>query len=148
VKSGRQSAGFALMMAIFVIVTMAAIGVYLVTVSTGQVAAVAQDQQGANAYQAARAGLEVGAYEVLRTPAPGTCTLTQTIALSQGLNGFHVTVGCTRVNAALESEAGGPEIFVYRLTATGCNVSGCAPVAPGATYVERQLQLTITRNGP
>lgn len=140
--------GFVLMMAVFMIVTLAAIGLYLVTASTGQTIAVLQDEQAARAYQAARAGLEIGAYEALRAAAPGTCTPTQTIALSQGLSGFHVTVACTRVNAPLETEAGSPEIFVYRLTATGCNVSGCAPSPPASTYVERQLQLTVTRNGP
>ena len=45
--------GFALMLAVFMIVTLAAIGVYLVTVSTGQTQAVSQDEQGVRAYQAA-----------------------------------------------------------------------------------------------
>ena len=36
-------------------------------------------------------------------------------------------------------------VNVYRLTATGCNLSGCAPATPGQTYVERQVQLTLTQ---
>lgn len=54
------------MAALFIIVTLAAIGTYLLTVSTGQVAAATQDEQGARAYQAARAGIEWGAYQVLK----------------------------------------------------------------------------------
>lgn len=131
--------GFALMMAVFMIVTMAAIGVYLVTVTTGQLAASTQDEQGARAYQAARTGLEVGAYQLLRGVA--TCTPTQLLTLTQGLNGFFATVTCS---ALLESEGGTP-ITVYLVTSTGCNISGCAPSPPGSTYVERQLQITITR---
>ncbi len=132
------------MMAVFMIVTLAAIGVYLITVSTGQAAAIAQDEQGVEAYQAARAGLEVGAYQVLRNT-PAICTPTQTITLTnQRLNGFSAKVDCVRVNAALETE-GGADIAVYRVTSTGCNATPCTPASPDPTYVERQLQITITR---
>ena len=130
--------GFALMMAVFMIVTLAAIGLYLVTVSTGQQAAVLQDQEGARAYQAARTGLEVGAYQILRA---ATCTPTQTLTLGQGLNGFSAVVTCSQAN---ESESGAA-ITVYQVTSTGCNAAPCAPAPPGSTYVESQLQLTITR---
>ena len=64
----RQARGFVLMLALFMIVSLAAIGVYLLTVATGQLEAGIQDEQGARAYQAARAGLEWGAYQVLRNP--------------------------------------------------------------------------------
>ena len=132
-------AGFALMMAVFMIVTLATIGLYLITVSSGQGAAIAQDEQGVEAYQAARAGLEIGAYQVLRT---ATCTPTQTITLTnQRLNGFFAKVDCQQVG---ETE-GGAAITVYSVKSTGCNANPCTPAAPGSTYVERQLQLTITR---
>jgi MSHA biogenesis protein MshP len=142
VKPRVLHAGFALMMAVFMIVTLAAIGVYLITVSTGQAAAIAQDEQGVEAYQAARAGLEVGAYQVLRT---SICTPTQTITLTnQRLNGFSAKVDCLQVNGLAETEGGSP-IAVYRVTSTGCNTTPCTPASPDPTYVERQLQITITR---
>ena len=56
-KRAGRARGFALILAIFMIVTLAAVGVYLVTVSTGQVQAVAQDVNATRAYRAARAGL-------------------------------------------------------------------------------------------
>lgn len=151
-RIGRQ-AGFVLMMAVFMIVTLAAIGVYLVTVSTGQTAAVAQDVQGVNSYQAARTGVDWGAYQILRNTGGGFATSCAALALdaefsqpplalAQGLSGFYAEVTCKLVGN--DTEAGTP-LRVYRLTVTGCNRTPCAG-APTATYVERQLQLTLTKS--
>ena len=144
----RRCQGFALMMAVFMIVTLAAIGVYLVTMSTGQMAAASQDEQATRAYQAARTGVDWGAYQLLQNSggsfgtgcAPGP--VTQVITLSQGLIGFYSRVQCQQVGIG-ETEAG-VTVNVYRLTVTGCNISSaCGSVGP--TYVERQLQLTLTK---
>lgn len=135
--------GFALMMAVFLIVTLAAIGVYLVTTSTSQNMAAIQDEQAARAYQAARAGLEIGAYQVLRNAncIGGTQSIPFTV---QGLNGFRAEVTCTQLSEA----EGGNTVFVYVLRSVGCNANPCtpSPALPGApTYVEREVQLTLTR---
>jgi len=127
------------MMAIFLIVTLAAIGVYLLTVSTGQLEAVSQDQQGAKAYQAARTGIEWGAYQLLRN---SSCTPSQTLIRQQGLTGYYAEVTCTPL--ATEPE-GGAIIKVYGITATGCNATPCGAANNVPTYVERQLQLTLTQ---
>jgi MSHA biogenesis protein MshP len=125
------------MLAIFLIITLATIGLYLVTSSTAQNAAVAQDEQAARAYQAARTGLEVAAYQLLR-PVSANCVGSQTLTLPQG---FFATVGCSLI--VTESE-GGVSIAVYRVTSTGCNANPC-PGTATATYVERQLTITINR---
>ena len=129
--------GFALMLAVFLIVTLAAIGVYLLTVSTAQVEAGTQDEQGARAYQAARTGIEWGAFQVLRNP---PCAAGPTdIPLPQG---FAARVTC----AAVGTETEGTTTFtVYLITSTGCNANPCTPTpaSPSRTYVERQLQLTV-----
>jgi MSHA biogenesis protein MshP len=147
--SARRAKGFALMMAVFLIVTLAAIGVYLVTVSTGQLAAAAQDEQGARAYQAARAGVDWGAYQLLRNStgafatgcAAGGATTTQLVTLVQGLAGFYAKVDCDRVGNETEATV---NVAVFRLTVTGCNNNPCgAGIVP--TYVERQLELTVTK---
>jgi MSHA biogenesis protein MshP len=132
--------GFALMLAVFMIVTLAAIGMYLVTVSTGQLQAVSQDEQSVRAYQAARTGIDWGAFQLLRN---STCTASQTLTLGQGLSGFFAQVTCQQIGST-ETE-GTASVKVYRVTATGCNNSPCSPATPGQTYVERQLQLTITQ---
>ena len=143
----RLRYGFALMAAIFVLVVLSAIAVYLLTVSIGQVAASAQDEQGTRAYQAARAGVEWGAYQVLRNSsgnfAATTCPAGGSTTLSLGTLGapagaFAATVECTRT---VETEAG-VAVSIYVLKSTGCNDSPC-PGSPNATYVERQLQLIV-----
>lgn len=141
--SGRRERGFALILAVFLIVTLAAIGVYLVTTSTAQVAATTQDEQAARAYQAARTGLEIAAHQLLRPPPGANCVPTQFITLAQGLNGFFAEVSCTQVSVG-ETE-GGTVVAVYRVTSTGCNANPCNPATPASTYVERQMQITIAR---
>jgi MSHA biogenesis protein MshP len=148
----NRNAGFALILALFLIVSLAAIAAYMVTISTGQVAAATQDEQAARAYQAARTGIEWGAYRVLQDSTYATnCAgsmQTQTVtftAAAQSLFGFSVTVVCQ--SAGSETE-GGNALRVYRITSTGCNcpLAGCnCPLAApaDATYVERQLQLTL-----
>ena len=135
----RRAAGFALMAALFIIVTLAAIGAYLLTISTGQVAAASQDEQAARAYQAARAGVDWGAYQVLVS---SSCLASQTIALQQGLQGFWVKVDCSLVSTETE---GGTTTSSYLLVATGCNRNVCGPANTDATYVERQLVLTLSK---
>jgi MSHA biogenesis protein MshP len=151
-RSSASCRGFALMMAIFMIVTLAAVAVYLLTVSTGQIEAVTQDEQGARAYQAARSGIDWGAFQVLRNgggPFGATCA-TSAPPLSLGSLGpaggtnFYAEVSCQRVGNETE---GGVTVEVFRLTAMGCNRTPCSGAAT-PTYVERQLQLTLTRCSP
>ena len=136
-----RSAGFALMAALFIIVTLAAIGTYLLTISTGQVAAASQDEQAARAYQAARAGIDWGAYRILIS-SPSSCA-SQSIQLHQGLEGFWVEVDCSQLGVT-ESE-GGNNVDVYLITATGCNRAACGAANTDPTYVERRLQLTLAK---
>jgi len=147
-RGARAFHGFALMAAVFILVVMASVAVYLLTISTGQVAAVAQDEQAARAYQAARAGVEWGAFQILRNPggtfAATTCPAGGSTPLALGALGspgsatFTATVTCTRT---VESE-GGVNVRIYVLTSNGCNRGSC-PNTPDATYVERQLQLVV-----
>jgi MSHA biogenesis protein MshP len=144
----RAVQGFALMAAIFILVVLSSIAVYLLTVSTGQVAAVTQDEQATRAYQAARAGVEWGAFQILRNPggtfAATTCPAGGSSALAFGALGspgattFTANVTCSRT---VETE-GGVNVRIYVLTSNGCNRASC-PGAPDATYVERQLQLIV-----
>lgn len=131
----RRPRGFALIMALFLIVSLAAIGAYLLTVSNVQVETGVMDEQGARAYQAARAGLEWGAYQVLRVPScPAGIT-------TMAFGSFSASVTCTDFGAETE---GGTAVSTFRITSTGCNAGPCPGVA-GPGYVERQLQLTVAR---
>jgi len=137
------------MMAIFIIITMAAIGVYMVTISTGQLEGVAQDEQGTKAYRAARTGIDWGAYQVLRNTTGTFATACAGGSASQNLVfsvpqllGFRAEVACSLIGTETE---GSITVKVYRLTVTGCNGSPTACGTSGPTYVERQIQLTLTR---
>jgi len=133
----RRARGFALVMALFLIVSLAAIGAYMLSVSNVQVETGIKDEQGARAYQAARAGLDWGAYRVLRNATcPGGTT---TITLPANLAGFYAEVTCTSFGAETE---GGGAVTTYRVVSTGCNATPCSS-GVGATYVERQLHLTV-----
>ena len=140
----RHARGFVLMLALFMIISLAAIGVYLLTVATGQLEAGIQDEQGARAYQAARAGLDWGAYQVLRNPAFATACAgapqPENRAYINGLAGFHAVITCQ--SAGNETEAGAA-VRMFRITSKGCNQAGC-PAASLPTHVERELQLTLS----
>lgn len=133
----RRARGFALLLALFLIVSLAAIGAYLLSVSNVQVETGIMDEQGARAYQAARAGLDWGAYRVLRNATcPGGTT---TITLPANLTGFYAEVTCTSFGT--ETEGGSP-VTTYRIVSTGCNATPCSS-GSGATYVERQVLLSV-----
>jgi MSHA biogenesis protein MshP len=136
----RRVRGFALVLAVFLIVSLAAIGAYLVTVANVQVESTTKDELGARAYQAARAGLEWGAYRALRdlNCAPGPVVITFG---SAQLAGFQAEVTCQDFGPETE---GGGTANTFRIVSTGCNLSPCSG-APGPTYVNRQLQLTVAR---
>ena len=130
----RHSAqrGFAIVAAIFLVVVLAALGAFMLTFSTVQHITSAQDIQGARAYQAARTGIEWGAYQVLRNsscPPPTSLTPGGTQA------GFSVTVQCAAFGPYTE---GGGTVSMYQITSTASQGT-----LGSATYVERQLQATI-----
>ncbi len=89
---GAAQRGFSVVTAIFLLVVLAAMGAFMVTFSTVQHIPSAQDVQGVRAYQAARAGIEWGAYRVLRNASCVGSTVLP--ALGGTLAGVTVTVLC------------------------------------------------------
>lgn len=137
--------GFAIVSAIFLLVVLAALGAFMVTLSTVQSTTSTQDLQGTRAYQVARAGIEWGAYQVLSperaNPAGGpyVCPAAATALnnLAGSLAGFVVTVDCIEAAGSPFTE-GANLIRVYQITSTA--TSGTV----GSThYVERQLSAAI-----
>ncbi|MEW6164186.1 MAG: pilus assembly PilX N-terminal domain-containing protein [Pseudomonadota bacterium] len=131
--------GFAIVSAIFILVVLAALGAFILNVSSSQQIGSALDVQGARAYQAARAGIEWGLYRQLQA---ASCAAAASFAPAAAtLAGFTITVNC----AATADGSGGPT--VYTLTSTACNQpdAGACPntTNPGAFYVERRLTVTF-----
>jgi MSHA biogenesis protein MshP len=144
--------GFLIIAGVFLVVVLAGLVVYLSSISTTSQAASAADMNSARAYQAARAGIEWGAYQILRNAGgafdtscnsgtPTNLTLTGTLAP------FTASVTCTRDNLTEGASTGGTAVKSYRVVSNGCNepASGACPNAAtvSSTYVERELRLTI-----
>lgn len=143
-RKARQT-GFVLVLAVFMLVSLAAIAAYLLTISTLQVQTAVQDELSVRAYQSARTGVDWAAYQVLRAPGQPFATScaggssTQTIALAGQLAGFSVAVAC---QAGASQTEGANSYRAYNITATGCNQASC-PGTANAIYVERQLKITL-----
>ena len=141
--------GFVLPSAVFLLVILAGLAAFLVSISQTQNVISAQDVQGARAYRAARAGIEWGLYRVLDpayTPVspPGEGTWPSLPACAGGalsIEGFTVRVVCDPYPSAsgMYTEGIIPIRLsrFYRLTATA---SFGVPGSPG--FVEREIQAT------
>ena len=132
----RHQGGFALVVAIFIVVVLAYLGVMMVTIGGMQRATASAATQGTRAYYAARSGIEWGAYHAMATD----CTAaTGGFALSAaGLNGFAVNVQCTET----QHKERGTTYRVAVITSTATYGS-----FGNADYVSRTLQATVT-NAP
>jgi len=145
--------GFTLVSAIFILVVLTALAAFLIVVSTTQQIGSVLDVQGARAYQAARAGIEWGAYQIWsRNPTrnanvncDGSSNASVTTsfgfpAAAATLSGFTVTVTCTVATDA----NGGPTLF--GVEAIACNQpsgGACPGNAANAGYVERDMKATL-----
>jgi MSHA biogenesis protein MshP len=119
---------------------LAVLGVALVLIATTQHAGAALDLQGVRAYHAARGGVEWGLYQVLRNAQPCAAVGGQTVAFGGNLAGFSATLQCI----STVHEEGSIPVTLFTITSTACNQAAC-PAAPSATYVERQLRVTVGR---
>lgn len=121
----RNQAGFTLVHAIFILVVLAALGAYMVTLSGVQSRTPVMVLQGVRAYHAARSGLEWG---IAQADAGAVCSGSMTI------ENFNVTVGCT---SAVFTEAT-TTTTVYRISALAESGSYGSP-----TYVSRRLEMKM-----
>jgi MSHA biogenesis protein MshP len=132
----RREAGVGIVTAIFLLVVLAGLGVAMVGVYTAQQASSNLDLLGARAYQAARAGLEWGIFQVRQ--ATPNCQDRTSFPMPAGtsLTGFTVVVNCSRpINQA--------GLTRYVITATACNMpnaQGDCPVVNNAESVRRVLE--------
>ncbi len=142
-----RSGGFALVTAIFLLAVLATVSVYFVDVIATEHQGAALDITGSRAYQAARAGIEWGAYSILKNPSGSYAASCRTGSATRTIDfsgyGLHATVTCT---SSAHSEAG-ESVQVYRIRATSCNqAGGCPGPNPGSPdYVERQIEAIMSQ---
>ncbi len=139
----RAQRGFSLVTAVFLITVLAVLGAFMVSVGGFQQKSSQLDIQGARAYQAARAGIEWGAYQVLQgaNVPPALCFVPNNLTfVGTTLAGFTTTVTCTR-NQPTELNT---TVTMDQITATACNNPPCPNAAPAiADYLERQITITV-----
>ena len=134
----RQS-GFTLIAAIFLLVVVAALVVYISNIRTVQQITLVYGVQGARAHQAARAGLEWG---IASSIAAGTCPATTTFTLPDaGLSAFSINVNCSE-SAHTEGDIANT-INTYRVTSVAS--SGTFGTLD---YIERRMRATVSLDPP
>lgn len=131
--------------AIFLILVIAVLGAYIASVATTQHTTATLDLQGAKAYQAAYAGTQWGAYQLLQN-APGAYATacngaTYAAPTSQSLSGLAGTLSPFTVTVTCGSSSypeGTAAVVVYQIVST-------ATAGAGGFQVERQLQVTLAK---
>lgn len=143
----RKPNGFAIVSAIFLLVILAALGAFMVTMSSTQHLTSAQDLQGSRAYRAARGGLEWAAATLCGPAAGCTAPLTAcpvgapyTLDDADGsppadLEDFSVVVAC----AMNSYDEGGTNRNIFWITST----ASAGGAVGGIGYTERQLNAFI-----
>ena len=150
----KTERGFAVISAIFILVVLAALGAFIMSISSNQQIGSALDIQGVRAYQAARSGVEWGLFQVNSTPAynfgytspdPNTraCPVSPAnfTPTAPTLSGFTITVTCV----ATLGTNNGPTTFQVLSVACNQPSGGTCPntTTPGSNYVERRLDVTF-----
>lgn len=134
----NKQSGFTLITAIFLLVVVALLSSYIVSLRTVQQQTLVYGVQGARAMQAARAGIEWGIFQAI----PGaSCAATSGDFNGSGaISNFRISVTCTASPGHFE---GTTEVTTFRLTST-------AQTGTYGTldYVSRQLKATISPAPP
>ena len=136
-RPGCRESGFTLIAAIFLLVAVAALVVFMTNIRVAQQTTLVYGVQGARAMQAARSGLEWGIYESIVN---GSCAASTTFSIARPtLDSFSVEVQC----GATTHTEGVTSITTYQLNSTAS--SG----AYGSLdYVQRGLQATVSLDPP
>lgn len=141
----RHARGFSIVAAIAILVILASLGTFILSISGGQHRGLALDLIGSRAYQAARSGIEWSGHQIFSPEAASTtpynCAVpTTTISGMDGtLAGFTVTVTCSMTT---HTEFGNT-IRVFQVVANACNDPGGGTCPNNSSsnpaYVERQI---------
>lgn len=139
----KQQCGASLVTAIFLLVVLGTLGTMMVTFFAAQQQSSALDVLGSRVFQASRAGIEWGSFQVLQNPGAGFALACRggpaaqnTPPLAGSLAGFTVNVNCTYATVL---ENGAP-VGIYQLVSLASS-TGIVPGQPD--YVERQITATI-----
>jgi MSHA biogenesis protein MshP len=138
----RQSErGFSLIAAIFVILVLAALGLFAVRVGTTEQQTAAFDLSIARAQAAADSGIEYGANRALKAASClGSTTLAPT---APGMSGFTITVTCSALTHGIGAVPPPPQYSTYVLTSTARRGTYGMP-----DFVSRTVTRTVNNAPP
>lgn len=137
-----RHSGFSLVSAIFLLVVIAALGTFAVTLSTTQNQSQTMDVMGSRGYQAALAGVEWAAFNVAQQPlsasaAWASCTAGQSVSVPSIAAFSPVTVNCSATSAVEATTT----IWLYDVSAVAATGG-----APGdANYIEQVATAKLAR---
>jgi len=135
-RSHRQR-GFTLITAIFLLVVVAALVVYMTNIRVAQQTTLVYGVQGARAIQAARSGIEWGIHQSIVN---GSCAASTTFTIARPtLDNFSVEVQC---GATTHTEGVTP-ITTYQLVSIAST-----GVFGSLDYVQRGIQATVSLDPP
>ncbi|KQT31610.1 hypothetical protein ASG24_13830 [Methylophilus sp. Leaf414] len=130
-----RAKGFMLPMAIFLLVILAALVGYAMRLAMLANLGTIQDVQGAQAYLAARAGVEWAAYQVLT---PANMQACPAIPTPFTVNGFNVALTCN--HSVEQDKAGTQDIRIYTVQSTAS-----IGLVGAKDYIERRITMTLSR---
>lgn len=136
-RGSHHQYGFTLIAAIFLLVVVAALVVFMTNIRVVQQTTLVYGVQGARAMQAARSGIQWGIYESIVN---GNCAASTTFTIARPtLDKFSVDVQC---GVTTHTEGVTP-IMIYQLTSIA---SG--GVFGSLDYVQRGIQATVSLDPP
>lgn len=140
--AARRGAGFVLPAAIFLLVILGLLAIYLTRVTASNLAMSNLELEGERAYWAAQSGLEAAIY---RAVVLGQCNA-QNIALPGELARFTASVSCT----AHTVREGNRSFSLFEVSSEACNdPTGGACPNPGSTspdYADRRVRAVVEGN--
>ena len=131
--------GFAAIAAIFLVLGLATLGAFMVSLSNSQQLSSNQDVQGTRAYWAARFGLEWELGLINALPAGSTACVSTSIVVQ----GFTVTISCTPLTFVDRNNVTGAigNINIFQITSTARSAGAVGAVG----YVERSVSASLER---
>ena len=133
----HRQRGFTLITAIFLLVVVAALVVFMTNIRVAQQTTLVYGVQGARAIQAARSGIEWGIHQSIVN---GSCAASTTFTIARPtLDNFSVEVQC---GATTHTEGVTP-ITTYQLVSIAS-----AGVFGSLDYVQRGIQATVSLDPP
>jgi len=144
-KMHTNQHGFSLVTAIFILIILAALGAYMVTIGATNRATNTAALQGARAYQAARTGIDWSIYMITtaidqataRSNCNAVINANSFSITAAGLNGFTVNTACTFTS---HDQQGSNNVTVYSITSTATSGGNYGDL----DFVQRSISATIS----